>query len=99
MPFCDCVDQSLVAPVLFQALFDLGMRRAGALQIAFVHDHNVGEIEHDDLLQLQTAAIIGVHYQHGKIDNSILLKRHRDPGVDQLFALICRNDQETRKKR
>src|SRR5881396_1134500 len=26
-------------------------------------------------------------------------KRHRDPGVDQLFALICRNDQETRKKR
>src|SRR6266496_3710139 len=24
-------------------------------------------------------------------------KRHRDPGVDQLFALICRNDQEARK--
>src|SRR5437867_5143055 len=24
-------------------------------------------------------------------------KRHRDPGVNQLFALICRNDQEARK--
>jgi methylmalonyl-CoA mutase cobalamin-binding domain/chain len=24
-------------------------------------------------------------------------KRHRDPGVDRLFALICRNDQEARK--
>ena len=24
-------------------------------------------------------------------------KRHRDPGVDQLFGLICRNDQEARK--
>ena len=24
-------------------------------------------------------------------------KLHRDPGVDQLFALICRNDQEARK--
>ncbi len=36
-----------------------------------------GEIEHHDLLQLQPAAVIGVHHQHRKIDNSIFLKRHR----------------------
>ena len=65
MPFCNRVDQLLVAAVLFQALFDLGMRRAGALEIAFVHHHNVGEIEHNDLLQLQPASVIRVHHENG----------------------------------
>ena len=85
MPFCDGVDEPLRAPILFQTLFDLRVRGAGALEIALVHHHDVGEIEHDDLLQLQPAAIIGIHYKNGQIDNSIFLKRHRFlPGADRL---------------
>jgi hypothetical protein len=83
MPFCDRINELLIASVLFETFFDFGVGGAGALEIALVHDHNVGEIEHDDLLQLQPAAIIGIHYEHGKIDNSILLKRHcLLPGAD-----------------
>ena len=85
MPFCNCVNELLIAPVLFQTLFDFGVRGAGALEIALVHDHDVGQIEHDDLLQLQPAAVIGIHHQHGKIDNSIFLERHRLlAGADRL---------------
>jgi hypothetical protein len=62
MPFCDRINELLIAPVLFETLFDFGVRGAGSLKIALVHHHNVREIEHDDLLQLQPAAVIGIHH-------------------------------------
>ena len=65
MPFCDGVDEPLRAPILFQTLFDLRVRGAGALEIALVHHHDISQIEHHDLLQLQPASVIGVHHQHG----------------------------------
>ena len=37
--------------------------------------NNVGQIEHDDLLQLQTRAVIRVHYQH-RLINELTLERH-----------------------
>ena len=77
MPFCHRIDQSLITPVLLQALFDFRVRGARALKIAFVHHHNVGKIEHHDFLQLQPAAVIRVHYQHSLIDNTVFLERHR----------------------
>jgi len=65
MPFCDGVNELLPATVLFQTLFDFAVGGASALKIALVHYHDIGQIEHDDFLQLQPAAIIGIHYQHG----------------------------------
>ena len=77
MPFCHCVNQLLITPVLFQPLFDFRMRSPGALEVALVYHYDVGKIEHDDFLQLQPAAVIRIHYQHRLIDNAIFLKRHR----------------------
>ena len=77
MPFCNSIDEPLIAPILFQALFDFRVRRAGALKIAFVDHHDVGKIEHHDFLQLQPAAVIGIHNQDSRIDDAIFLKRHR----------------------
>ena len=77
MTFRDGVQQTLLPAILFEALFDFGVRGLRSLQIAFIHDHDVGQVEHDDLLQLQTAPVIRVHHQHRLIDNSIFLKRHR----------------------
>ncbi len=45
-------------PVLLETLLDFRVRGARALEVALVHHHDVGEIEHDDLLQLQPAAVI-----------------------------------------
>ena len=59
------------------------MRCACALEIAFVHHHDIGQIKHHDLLQLQPATIIRVHHQYRKIGNSTSTKRHRFlPGAD-----------------
>ena len=77
MPFCNGIDQALITPVLFQALLDFGMRGPSALKIAFVDHHGIGKIEHHDFLQLQPASVIGVHHQDGRVDNAILLERHR----------------------
>src|SRR6266542_903037 len=77
MSFCNGVDQPLITPVLFQTLFDFGVRSAGALEIAFVYHHGISKIEHYDFLQLQSAAVVGVHHQNSRIDNAIFLKRHR----------------------
>ena len=41
MPFCHRIDQPLITPVLLQALFDLRVRGARALKIAFVHHYNL----------------------------------------------------------
>ena len=65
MPLCDGVNQLLPTTVLFQALFDFAVGGASALKIALVHYHDLGQIEHHDLLQLQPAAIIRIHHQHG----------------------------------
>ena len=77
MPFCDGIDELLITPVLFQTLFDFGVRGSGALKIAFVYHHDVGKIEHHDFLQLQSATVIRIHHQDGLIYNAILLERHR----------------------
>ena len=53
MPFGNGVHQLLGSPVLFETLLDFGVRGACALEIAFVHHHNVSEVEHYDFLQLQ----------------------------------------------
>ena len=87
MPFCNGVNQPLITAVLFQALFDLRMRGACALKIAFVDHYDVGKIEHHDFLQLQPAAVIRVHYQYSLIDDTIFLKRHR-----LLASAHCFND-------
>ena len=50
MPFCDGIDQALGAPILLEPLFNLRVRGPGTLQIAFVHDHDIGQIEHHDFL-------------------------------------------------
>ncbi len=50
MPFRDRVNQPLIAAILLEALLDLRVGGARALEIALVHDHDVGQIEHDDLL-------------------------------------------------
>jgi reverse gyrase len=62
VPFCNGIDQLLVScacakatadrPVLFETLLDFRVRSARPLEIALVHHDNVGEVEHDDLLQL-----------------------------------------------
>ena len=40
------------------------------VEIGLVHDHDVGHIEHHDLLQLQTRAVIRIHHQDRLIDQS-----------------------------
>jgi hypothetical protein len=75
VPFCNGIDQLLVSPacakatagrpVLFETLLDFRMRSARALEIALVDHHNVSQVEHHDLLQLQPAAVIGIHHEHG----------------------------------
>ncbi len=87
MAFCNGIEQPLITAVLVQALFDFGMRSTGALKIAFVHHYDIGKVEHHDFLQLQPAAVIRVHYQHGLIDDAIFLKRHR-----LLAGAHCFND-------
>ena len=77
MPFCHCVNQPLITPVLFQALFNFRVRSSGALKIAFIHHYDIGKIQHHDFLELQPAPVIRVHYQHRLIDGSIFLERHR----------------------
>src|SRR5260370_26997725 len=77
MPFCYRVDELLRSSILLEALLDFGVRRACTLKITLVHHHKVSEIEHHDLLQLQSTAIVGVHHEHGKIDNSIFSNMHR----------------------
>ncbi len=100
MPFGNRVDESLRAPVLLETLLDLGVGGACALQIALVHHYDVGEVEHHNLLQLQPAAVIGVHHQHRKIDNAIFLKRHRflprtDRFDDHIIEIRLREEGET----
>ena len=77
MPFCHCVNQPLITPVLFQALFDFRVRSSGTLKIAFVHHYDIGKIQHHDFLELQPAAVIRVHYQYSLVDNATFLKWHR----------------------
>ena len=77
MPFCHGIEEPLRAPILLESLLDFSVGSPCPLKIALVHDDNVGQVEHDDFLQLQTAAVIGIHHQDGLIDDSILLKRHR----------------------
>ena len=76
MPFCHRRNQLLVAQVLFQPLLDFRHRGPRPVLIALVHDHHVGQVEHDDFLQLQPAAVIRIHDQNGLIDDCVL-KRHR----------------------
>src|SRR6266498_1968422 len=53
------------------------MGSASPLKIAFVHYYDIGQIKHHDFLQLQAAAVVGIHYQRRQIDNPIFLKWHR----------------------
>ena len=62
MAFGDRGHDLLFSLVLRQSLLDFRQRRLGPLQIGFVHDDDVGDIEHDNLLQLQARSVIGVHY-------------------------------------
>ncbi len=71
MPFCDRRNDLLIPFILRQALLDFGQCRFRALQIRFVHDHNIGHIEHDDFLQLQARAVIRIHDEHRLIDQLI----------------------------
>jgi hypothetical protein len=77
MTFCDGVDKLLAAAILLETLLDFTMGSPRPLQIAFIYHDDIGEIEHDDLLQLQSAAVIGIHHQHGEIDDTVGLERHR----------------------
>ena len=52
MAFCHSVNQLLRLAVLFETLLDFRVRGASALKIALVHDHDVGQIKHHNLLQL-----------------------------------------------
>ena len=61
----------LFALVLRQSVFDFGQRGLGPFQISFVHHHDVGDIEHDNLLQLQARPVIGIHDQYGLIDQFV----------------------------
>jgi len=67
MPFRNRGHDFLFALVLRQSLFDFGQRGFGPLQISLVYHHNVGHIEHDNLLQLQARPVIRIHYQNGLI--------------------------------
>ena len=62
MPFRDRVNEPLIAAILLEALLDLRVGSARALEIALVHDDDVSQIEHDDLLQLQPTSVIRVHH-------------------------------------
>ena len=77
MTFRYARDQLLGTPVLIETPFDFKNGGAGPCLIGLVHDHDVGEIEHDDLLQLQARAVIWIHNEHGLIDDPIFLERHR----------------------
>ena len=50
MPFRDRVNEPLIAAILLEALLDLRVGGTRALEIAFVHYNDVGQIEHDYLL-------------------------------------------------
>jgi len=76
MTFRDRRDELLRTLVLRQAMLDLGDRRLGAVEIGFVHDHDVGYVQHHDLLQLQTRAVIRIHHEHGLI-NQLAPERKR----------------------
>ena len=53
MAFRHAPEQLLRAPILLKALFDLEDGGAGARLIGFVDHNDVGQIEHDNFLQLQ----------------------------------------------
>ena len=72
----------LFSLVLRQSLFDFRQRRLSPLQIGFVHDDNVGDIEHDNLLQLQARAIIGIHHQYGLIHQFVAKRQCLLAGPD-----------------
>ena len=90
MPFCHCVNQPLITPVLFQALFDFRVGSSGTLKIAFVHDYDIGKIQHHDFLELQPAAVIRVHYQYSLVDNAIFL-RSEERRVGKECWHVCRS--------
>src|ERR1700676_4624046 len=77
MPFGHARDQLLSAAVLLEELVRLEDGSTRTPLIGFVHNDDIGQVEHDDLLQLQSRAVIRIHDQYGKIDNSILRERHR----------------------
>ena len=77
MTFGNARDQLLGTLVLVEAPLDLENGGACTSLIGFVNHYNVGQVEHDDLLQLQARAVIRIHDQHGLIDKSIFLKWHR----------------------
>ena len=77
MTLGDARDQLLGAAVLLETLLDLENSRASTGLIGLVHHHDIGQIEHDDLLQLQSRTIIRIHDQHSHIDDPVFLKRHR----------------------
>ena len=82
MAFSDRGHDLLFSFVLRQSLFDFRQRRLGPLQIGFVHHDNVGDIEHDNLLQLQARPIIGIHYQYSLIHQFVAKRQRLLPGSD-----------------
>ena len=77
MPLGHSIDQPLGPPILLEPLLDFRVCGPGSLKIAFIHNDDVGQIEHHNLLQLQSAAVVRIHHQDGLIDYSIFLERHR----------------------
>src|SRR2546429_1290998 len=76
-----------------QSVFDFGQRGLGPFQISFVHHHDVGDIEHDNLLQLQARPVIGIHDQYGLINRS---EEHTSELQSRLH-LVCRLLLEKKK--
>ena len=61
-------EQPLAAFVGREAALDFGVGGARSLEITLVDDDEIGHIEHGDLLQLQTAAVVGVHDEDPQVD-------------------------------
>ena len=84
MPLCHRRQHPLPAPVLLHSPSDLAHRSPGAILIALVHDNNIRQVEHDNFLELQARTVVGVHNEHGLVDQFVL-KGHRFlAGADRL---------------
>ena len=76
MPLRDRRQHALPPSVLFHTSSDFAHRRSRAVLITLIHDDDIRQIEHDDFLQLQSRTVIGIHDEHGLVDE-FALERHR----------------------
>ena len=89
MPFCNRIQQALLAPILLEPLFDFGVRRFRPLQIALVHDEDVGDLHDARLHRLDVVASAGREdydrrVRHGRYFDFILAGADQDaPQADK----------------